>query len=182
MPRLYTPREEEKSKSVDLNQERYFVETLLSQRTHFFIIFFVVLVVGVIAAANFSHNYIVIVLSIGTIISWGLTLTILKLSLRIKYLDKKLGSEGTNIVTSFLKLPFKVLGWISDIFIPVLCSLLITTGLILSTSGYLDTKLIPPKVEEKFKESIKMDKDTVKKATQPERIKEFKSIDSVIQK
>lgn len=182
MARMYTPRDEEKPKSIDLNQERYYAESLLHQRTNFFIIFFVVLVVLAIVASNFSHNYLVIVLSVGTIICWGLTLTILKLSLRIKYIDKNLGKEGTNIVSAFLKLPFKILGWVSDIFIPVLCSILITVGLILSTSGYFDTQLIPKQVEEKVKEGLKLEKDTLKKVKQPERIKEFKSIDSVIQK
>lgn len=181
MPRMFPPKEE-KPTSFDVKEERYFAESLLSQRTNFFIIFFVVLVVLAIVASNFSHYYLVIVLSVGTIICWGLTLTILKLSLRIRYIDRNLGKEGTNVITSFLKLPFKILGWVSDIFIPVLCSILITVGLILSTSGYFDTKLIPQRVEEKAKEGLKLEKDTLKKVKQPERIKEFKSIDSVIQK
>lgn len=180
MPRMFPPKEE-KPKSFDLNQERYFAESLLSQRTNFFIIIFVVLIVLAIAAANFSHNYLILVLSIGTIICWGLTLTILKLSLRIRYIDKTLGKEGANIISAFLKLPFKILGWISDIFIPVLCSILITIGLVLSTSGYFDNKIIPRQVEETVKEGLKLDKDTLKKAKPVERIKEFKSIDSVIQ-
>lgn len=181
MPRMFPPKEDEKSNSPDLNQERFFAETLLSQRTNFFIIFFVVLVILAIVASNFSHYYLIIVLSVGTIICWGLTLMILKLSLRIKYIDKNLGKEGTNVVTAFLKLPFKILSWLSDIFIPVLCSILITVGLILFTTGYFDTKLIPQKVQEKVKDGLKLDKDTLTKVKQPERIKEFKSIDSVIQ-
>lgn len=182
MPQMFTPKQEEKHKSIDLNQERYFAETLLIQRINFFIIFFIVLVVLAIIASNYFQKYLAIVLSVGTIISWGLTLTILKLSLRIRYLDKSLGKEGIGIVTTFLKLPFKILSWLSDIFIPVLCSILITIGLIFSTSGYFDAKLIPQKVQEKVEEGFKTKEDTIKRVKQPERIKEFKSIDSVIQK
>lgn len=181
MPRVIPPPAENQTKVPDLNQERFFAETLLSQRVHFFIIFFVIVVTGAIIAANFSNSYLVIILSIGTIISWGLTLTILRLSLRIRFINKKLGPEGINFVSAFLKLPFRILGWFSDIFIPVVCSLLITSGLILSTSGYFDLKLVPRKVEQTFKEGIKIGSDTLKKPKEPVRIKEFKNIDSVIQ-
>jgi hypothetical protein len=182
MPRIIPPPKETQSKQTDLSQERFLAESLLSQRIHFFIIFFIIIATGAILAYQFAKSYLILILSIGTIISWGLTFTIIRLSLRIKFIDKKLDSEVLTLTKSFLTIPLKILSWISDIFIPVVCSLLISSGLILSSSGFYDTKIIPSKVEQKLKEGLKFGVDTLKKESKPEIIKEYKSLDSVIQK
>ncbi len=182
MPRIIPPPKITEAKQSDLSQERFLAESLLSQRIHFFIIFFIIIVTGAILAYQFAKPYLVIILSIGTIISWGLTFTIVRLSLRIKFISKKLDSEVLTLAKSFLAIPLKILSWISDIFIPVVCSLLISSGLILSSTGFFDTKIIPAKVEQRIMEGLKMATDTLKKEKKPEIIKEFKSLDSVIQK
>lgn len=182
MAKQKQPQGENSNLQIDFNQERFFTETLLSQRIHFFIIFFIVITTGAILSASFAKNYLVLILSVGTIMSWGLTLSILRLSLKIRFINKQMGTTGLNLLTSFVKLPFKILGWFADIFIPLVCSILLSIGLIFSMTGNFQTDIMPNKIEQGIKQNIKTITDSTKKSKGSERIKEFKSIDSVIQK
>jgi hypothetical protein len=168
--------------NVDSNQEKISSEALLSQRLHFIILFFVIVLSGAILTANVSKDYLITILSIGTIISWALTYTVLRLSLKLRVIEKTSGNVISKPIKLILKIPRAVLGWIGDLFIPVFCSLVITVSLGMVLTGYYDFSVAPKNVEEKIKDvlpTIKKEKlDSTKKKS--EYIKEFQNLDSLL--
>ncbi|MBM4170489.1 MAG: hypothetical protein FJ214_01295 [Ignavibacteria bacterium] len=170
--------------TINKNQEKISYETLLSQRIHFIILFFVIVIGGTLVTLNYSKNYLILVLSLGAIISWALTFSVLQLSLKLRAIEKTSGNIITKPIKLILKIPRIILGWLGDLFIPIFCSLVITVSLGMAFTGYFDIPLIPNKMDEKIKDVLPTDKkiklDTTKKKS--EYIKEFQNLDSLLKK
>lgn len=184
MVKISTPPNESPTQIWNQNQERIVYETILSQRLHFVIIFFVIVLASSFLTIDKSKDYLITILSIGTIIIWALTFTVLRLSLKLRAITNNSGSVITKPIKWILKIPRIILGWLGDLFIPVFCSLIITVGLIFASTGYFDSQILPHNVEEKIKDVLPSLKKTVadssKKKT--EYIKEFQNIDSLLKK
>ncbi len=174
------------SSNWDLNQERVFTESILNQRIQFFLIFFAIIVAGVVLTYSTSKIFVLLILFTGAIISWALSLTIFRLYGRVKQILRNLSQSDTHPFAVIGKrTKGKSMGWIVGYFIPVFCSSIITIGFLVVSSGYIDFTFpsnripIKEKIENNLPFEIKSGTDTTK--PKQEKIEEFKSIDSVVQ-
>lgn len=178
--------QENDSSNWDLNQERVFNESLLNQRIQFFLIFFAVVIGGVVFTYNTSKIFVLLILFTGMIISWALSFTIFRLYNRVIQILRSLSDNESHPFTLIgRKTKGKSMGWVLGYFVPIFCSTVITIGFLVLSSGLLDFTFPPnriptiEKIENNLPSEIKSKSDTVK--PKHEKIKEFKTIDSVIQ-
>lgn len=149
----------------DLNQETMAAENLLYQRLIIFLIVFSVFVIG---AVNTQRKILFIsILGLGVIICWVLTFIVIRTAKRI---DNKSGGRIVRLLLGY--------------FVPVFCSVLLTTALFVGSFGFVDRYLFnvdvkPVHVENKIAELkndiVKQISPGVKKSSD-----NFKSVDSVI--
>lgn len=135
-------------KKYTFTQERDFIENLLHGRFNFFLVFFSLVIAGVLAAK--TNKYLIPILSIGFAICLALSFTIhrsfIKLGIYLKEL-RKLKPPAYNfhhpVALSYdwiEGLPFYkrlfTVRWLLP-FISYLCTVLLIVGLFLASMGYL---------------------------------------------
>jgi hypothetical protein len=116
---------ESSSTKMDFNEERAFTENILNQRVSFYLIFFAI----VIAAAVLVKSKVsfLVILFLGMIISWVLSVTIIVTAKRLGSMDRKFYGVIIRILIGY--------------FLPLFCSLLITVAFTIGSVGFFDTYL-----------------------------------------
>ena len=109
----------------DFNQERAFTENLLNQRISFFLIFFAIVVAGAVFVK--SKIFFLLILFLGLVICWVLSLAIFVTAKKLGAVDKKFYGI--------------IVRWLLGYFLPFFCSSLITLGFAVGAIGYFDSYL-----------------------------------------
>jgi hypothetical protein len=113
------------SSDGNFNEERAFTENLLNQRISFFLIFFAIVIAGAVLVK--SKIFFLVILFLGVVISWVLSVTIFVTAKKLQSMEKK--HYGL------------VVRWLTGYFLPVFCSSLITLGFAIGALGYFDSLL-----------------------------------------
>jgi len=137
MPNISQEERELKAPVWDISQERVFVFTLVNQRLQFLILFFSIVVAGAINTQSLAHMQFVLIL--GAIISWLFSAVIVQTQTRLTSILNIIEEDPTHpytIVTTRTGQKQRIQPLVSYI-IPVICSLTLTIGSILSLFGML---------------------------------------------
>ncbi len=113
------------SSNRDFNEERAFTENLLNQRISFFLIFFAIVIAGAVVVK--SKIFFLVILFLGVVISWVLSVTIFATAKKLESMERK--HYGL------------IVRWLIGYFLPVFCSSLITLGFAIGAMGYFDSYL-----------------------------------------
>lgn len=116
---------DDSSSNKDFNEERAFTENLLNQRISFFLIFFAIVIAGAVVVK--SKIFFLVILFLGVVISWVLSVTIFATAKKLESMERKHSSL--------------IVRWLSGYFLPVFCSSLITLGFAIGAMGYFDSYL-----------------------------------------
>jgi hypothetical protein len=129
--------EKDYSKMWDMSQERAFIENLLSQRFNFSMVFFSLIIAGSLSTKSVDNFKII--LSIGSIISWLLSLTIYRAQYKFDLIFEELLKDPNHPVTIINKLANKGESRRKLIgnTIPTICSAFLTFAAILSLIGLI---------------------------------------------
>ena len=116
-----------------MSDERKFIENLVGQRFNFFIVFFSLIVGGVLSTKN--QAIVEIILTVGALIGWMITYTLVVAHIKLERILLKLDRNHPYwiIQEEVGKTGRKWIG----IWIPVFCSAILTMGMILSWCGFL---------------------------------------------
>jgi hypothetical protein len=137
MPNISQEERDLKAPVWDMSQERVFVFTLVNQRLQFLILFCSIVVAGAINAQ--SQGGVQFVLILGAIISWLFSAVIIRTQARLTTVLNIIEQDPTHpytIVTLQTKQKYRIQPFVSYI-IPVLCSITLTIGGVLSLFGIL---------------------------------------------
>jgi hypothetical protein len=137
MPNISQEERDLKAPVWDMSQERVFVFTLVNQRLQFLILFCSIVVAGAINAQ--SQGGFQLILILGAIISWLFSAVIIRTQARLTTVLNIIEQDPTHpytIVTLKTKQEYRIQPLVSYI-IPVLCSITLTIGGILSLFGIL---------------------------------------------
>jgi len=142
MPNI-VPEERDKLPPVwDMSQERAFMENLLGQRFNFFLIFFSLVIAGALNARSQVH--LNIVLPLGNLICWLLSLVLFRSQRKLDLILKKLLADETH-PASIIDMGAngismrKLIGYV----IPIICCSALTVGTILALCGRLSVAVRP---------------------------------------
>jgi hypothetical protein len=183
MPKRYLIDEPEDI-SWELNQERAFWERMLNQKINYFLGFFVILIIGMAVAT--TRELTLFVLSVGAVILWVLTVSIINTTRKINFAVKEL-SKVSNNPTGMVdrrakgRLARLVLGF----GLPIFCSSVITLIFAAGISGlFLFRFPSTPEVVKTTKAVIEKGKESVVEKKKPvqDNASHFENIESVIQK
>lgn len=120
-----------------MSQERAYLEPLLNQRVNFLLVFFSLVVVGAVNAKSVQHFQIV--LGLGAFVCWLLTVAIWRAQEKVDLILKDIfdtdKTHPATIINSRAKggSRRRIVGF----WVPMVCSVAITLGLILSYCGCL---------------------------------------------
>ncbi|UCC68717.1 MAG: hypothetical protein JSV79_01940 [Armatimonadota bacterium] len=124
----------------DMNQERVYHETVLATRLNYFFVFFSLVLAGGFSAEG--QLQVRIIFSLGFVISWLLTATIVRLQQKIDYILREMFREDPDMRHPASRVHHDVGGvsmrWVTGYAIPLLCSLVLTVLAILSYVGVLE--------------------------------------------
>ncbi|MCX6168869.1 MAG: hypothetical protein NTX65_06005 [Ignavibacteriales bacterium] len=155
------------SSNRDFNEERAFTENLLNQRISFFLIFFAIVIAGAVVVK--SKIFFLVILFLGVVISWVLSVTIFATAKKLESMERKHSSL--------------IVRWLSGYFLPVFCSSLITLGFVIGAMGYFDSLLsLDLGKVTTIDQGIKKIEQTIAKhdSSAAKTNPNFKNIDSVI--
>ncbi len=157
---VYTPED-------NSTREIAFLETILNQRISFFLLFFCLVVAGAVFIK--SKIFFLLILFLGFVISWVLSLTIFVTVSKLTKIDKNIFA--------------RIVRWLIGYFLPFFCSLLITAAFAVGSFGIFDSYLSldvgkVPAVKEGIKkiEKALTPKDTASRKNNPN----FKDVERVI--
>ena len=137
MPGISQEERDLKAPVWDMSQERVFVFTLVNQRLQFLILFCSIIVAGAINAESQGHVQFILIL--GAIISWLFSVVIIRTQVRLTAILNIIEHDSTHpytIVTLKTKQKHRIQPLVSYL-IPVICSITLTVGGILSVFGML---------------------------------------------
>lgn len=180
MPRFIREESTTKTQEWSLNQERVFSEELMNKRINFFLIFFVILFVAVLFVKE--KEMISFMLIAGTVITWILSFSIFSTTRKVNRIIKMLKKEGGHPLSSLDSKSFDLINrFLIGYALPIFCSIIITTGSVLSVSGtlnlYLPFKEEVTRKAEQIKEDVKKSLPKTKEKSRPSKY--FQPIDSV---
>ena len=158
---------DDSSSERDFNEERAFTENLLNQRISFFLIFFAIIIAGAVIVK--SKIFFLVILFLGVVISWVLSVTIFVTAKKLQSMERK--DYGL------------IVRWLSGYFLPVFCSSLITLAFAIGAMGYFDSLLsLDLGKVTTIDQGIKKIEQTIAKhdSSSAKTNPNFKNIDSVI--
>ena len=158
---------DDSSSNRDFNEERAFTENLLNQRISFFLIFFAIIIAGAVVVK--SKIFFLVILFLGVVISWVLSVTIFVTAKKLQSMERK--HYGL------------IVRWLTGYFLPVFCSSLITLGFVIGAMGYFDSLLsLDLGKVTTIDQGIKKIEQTIAKqdSSSAKNNPNFKNIDSVI--
>jgi len=145
MPRISQTDRDRLSPVWDMSQERQFIETIMNQRFNFFLVFFAVVLAGAVNAK--TRLQLVLVLLIGTVVSFLLTYTILRAHRKLGTVLDVLWVDETHPSTIIDRAHHKALSvrWVLGILIPWGCTAALAAG---TWAAYTGTLTPPRQVQE----------------------------------
>ena len=120
-----------------ISQEREFIENLLNQRFNFFLLFFSIIIAGIISAK--TQLILIIVLLIGFVVCMILMATLIRAQQKLDIILEMLFSDSNHpvaIINEQAKSGFSARKGIGY-FIPIFCCIVLGVGVILSIFGIL---------------------------------------------
>ena len=186
MPKRYLIDEPE-DLAWELNQERAFWERMLNQKINYFLGFFVILIIGMAVAT--TKELTLFVLSVGAVILWVLTVSIINTTRKINFAVKEL-SKASNNPTGMVdrKAKGRLARLVLGFGLPIFCSTVITLIFVAGISGLYSfrfpTSSTSNEVVKTAKTIIEKGKETIVEKKKPvvDNSSHFENIESVIQK
>jgi hypothetical protein len=167
----------------DLNQERTFWERMLNQKINFFLAFFVILIIGA-AVAN-TKELTLFILSVGAIILWILTVSIINTTRKINFAVKELSKSGnhpTGVVDR--KAKGRLVRLMLGFGLPIFCSSVITLIYLAGLSGLYSFRFpTKPEVVRTVQTTLENGKESlIDKKPAEDYTTHFENVDSIIRK
>lgn len=167
--------------NLELNQERAFWENQLNQKINFFLLFFALIIAGVVLSK--SREFTVTVLLVGAVILWFLSLMIMNATRKINIVIKELmKDEKYPVALIDSRSRGRIFRIIVGYGLPIFCAVVVTLAFISGVSG-LYSFGFPTKTEviqtvEKTVDKVKEKLANQKKADTS--AKYFQSVDNAI--
>jgi hypothetical protein len=116
-----------------MSKEREFIENLVEQRFNFFVLFFTLIMSGVVGARYEIHFKVA--LGMGALVSWMITYTLIIANWKLNCILRKLPKDHPfHIVDREVHLSGR--NWIGY-WIPIVCSSFLTFALMLAICGHV---------------------------------------------
>lgn len=119
----------------DMGDEREHTENLLNQRFNFLIVFFSLVIAGALAAKSQPHFEII--LTVGAVVCWLVSLTVFRCQQKFDIIFKKLPEAHPAKEVDKAAKPWPSMRWIIGYVIPSLCSVALTVGAVMAYMNLL---------------------------------------------